>query len=1575
MLEVEFYMDQLKSDSMLNYVITIVVRKFGRTVALKEISMTERKLFELFHLIQLKAAEISQSNVSPETVLGKLYAIIRNAANMDIFKIMELPTRTKYIRTISGIPQRLQWDAEGFVGFTVEKQDCSDVLGDNQNDPTCQLEFKPVFNMETSLSLGIGYPNAKHFSQEGFILQSNLSAELPLSLRLSRSTSNKENFIELVLPPLKKAFVKGGVQVLDMEASVDSIVQWNYKISLDGAHGPSSCPYSVDTDSNPVKIVLARNFERKALSLQVSDLQYEAVVELQSDPLYSIHGNLSYSPVVGSEPIRLYHFEVGAKNSDDVKRLQMKVSKRGHESSLDVYYIRKLQSVEGAATSQAWSCRAERRTGILCSWPFCMFCGEEYFIGATISTPRWKNIQLLEGSVSQVFPDQRIDIILKTKGIHPLHKAHFKTSITRAENTSSIHSPTLRVQVEKKLNEHKINETIQTDEENGGQWSFYSLSSEVFTELYGTAGASGIFVYSRRVSRYLDIYGAELSYPSRSSQQKATFLTTMYNPNETNANVTNSYIAETTFRSTQFPILDSDSKMYSRIVNSHSKKVLYAIRLINLTKGDIKLETLNSVNKDDATNSWANFHVDQTYKLFLPEGFLHRFIKARIALERIEQVVHEAALEVSVGVGQNGLEIRYDHIPDEDNALEILTSVTTSGDTYGLHHRLEPVRDAPGIGTNGDNDAAHAESMKFKYKGTYMFEDSSMKATGIFVARSGREILPFSKFDIRVSSVDGTDLGIRIFGAEMIQPETNIQNIKMNIQKGEIKVFEFKNEINPADEVPIKGTIYLKDYGEAKFFDNTKVSNRRNLQVKVKWPSKERLIQGRISFPTSLEEPLYLDLDVLVVSEVNEETVMKNAMELKNRKWEAGLECVFVKETQNYYDKTSLKKFYRKSNYTLLTYYIPPGLQRYLVEIQSQDYSARQKESYNYLFKAGRPDVTPLHIQLGLESDEKYKVIISYTDDHPEIERSATSILNKVSSLKVCHKDNFLYIFPKLEIDLFVQNFVQMEQNYTNYHSGRNEFTNIGKVGCSSVGIYLPLCNEINMSYKFNSEHADYYEGPWVANMTIENDNKNSDIDSLNLKLQANYETVREERKTTEDNNYGDFNMVTVFLSTVRADQLMKDSYNLDYNLRSRSADGENVNTKLVNGTYVFTKMFESLDFFEFSDEHQWSQLDNGNLYIWTNLVNHTTDINQTSESATFSSQYVSLGEEESSNNITWMQLRSTLDSNGFGLLKNIILQPTAFLNTYEGTVNADFLIKTEFSPVKTFRVLLSHDHNKSENEDDESSKYDTLSKLNVILNEREISCTNSLTAADGKIVGIGNTFNGECRSVDGVYEYVTVKTFVVCPKNVLDTSEDNLVHVDVSSSWTNEDDDDTEIRISNDIIYGPTTNGVMMARLAYFENSSEVDVGRNGSIFIYQNVANMEMTRELRLTETVISDSLNVLSFTQTSLQGISQQIVDDYFNVTNLNEVQTSDTTESGQVWVDYNIDVRSNIVNQGNSSNSHFKVKWLGFEERLFHCQSFYQTCSDNGINSTDNQIDTSNYCNLAIFPAKHVLYTLV
>ncbi|CAL8089722.1 unnamed protein product [Orchesella dallaii] len=225
MFEVEFYVEKSKSQSMLNYLVTVVVRKLGKTVSLKDISVTEEKLRELYQVMQRKVGEMGQMNGAVgDLALGKLYDIIRKVVNLDIFKVIALPSRSKYIRTISGIPQRMQWDVDGFTGLIIQKQDCLGVMGGDANEDTCQSNLNPVFNLEMSLSLGIGYPDTNQFHIEGLQLQSNLTAELPLSLLFTRRTPNKESSVELIVPSLNRALVKAGVEVRSTEGSTDRLI-------------------------------------------------------------------------------------------------------------------------------------------------------------------------------------------------------------------------------------------------------------------------------------------------------------------------------------------------------------------------------------------------------------------------------------------------------------------------------------------------------------------------------------------------------------------------------------------------------------------------------------------------------------------------------------------------------------------------------------------------------------------------------------------------------------------------------------------------------------------------------------------------------------------------------------------------------------------------------------------------------------------------------------------------------------------------------------------------------------------------------------------------------------------------------------------------------------------------------------------------------------------------------------------------------------------------------------------------------------------------------------------------------
>lgn len=265
-----------------------------------------------------------------------------------------------------------------------------------------------------------------------------------------------------------------------------------------------------------------------------------------------------------------------------------------------------------------------------------------------------------------------------------------------------------------------------------------------------------------------------------------------------------------------------------------------------------------------------------------------------------------------------------------------------------------------------------------------------------------------------------------------------------------------------------------------------------------------------------------------------------------------------------------------------------------------------------------------------------------------------------------------------------------------------------------------------------------------------------------------------------------------------------------------------------------------------------------GKLHIWTNLLNHSTDSNLTSESATFSSHYVSLLKEvdENRQDITWMELRTTLISNGLGTIQGILLQPQSLLESDGGNAEFDFLIRTEFSPVKTLRLLMSHDHSKSENEDDESCKYSGLTKLNGVMNDVEISSVNSATVTFGKLIGIGNIFMGNYNcGADGTYRNLTANIFAISPPSFNMQDSDSLGHVDASISWTNADEEDTDLKIVGDCVKTANPRDGSLMRLAYFANSTDSDMERNGSLVLYKN-ADGDKDGQLRLQFTTYLNS-----------------------------------------------------------------------------------------------------------------------
>lgn len=79
--------------------------------------------------------------------------------------------------------------------------------------------------------------------------------------------------------------------------------------------------------------------------------------------------------------------------------------------------------------------------------------------------------------------------------------------------------------------------------------------------------------------------------------------------------------------------------------------------------------------------------------------------------------------------------------------------MTAAGETYGLYHHFEPMQThSDGTGVDGNDH---------KYTGTYVLAEQSLKAKGTFQARKGKEMLPFSKFEIVVNSMEENEPRIR----------------------------------------------------------------------------------------------------------------------------------------------------------------------------------------------------------------------------------------------------------------------------------------------------------------------------------------------------------------------------------------------------------------------------------------------------------------------------------------------------------------------------------------------------------------------------------------------------------------------------------------------------------------------------------------------------------------------------------------------------------------------------------------------------------------------------------------------
>lgn len=83
--------------------------------------------------------------------------------------------------------------------------------------------------------------------------------------------------------------------------------------------------------------------------------------------------------------------------------------------------------------------------------------------------------------------------------------------------------------------------------------------------------------------------------------------------------------------------------------------------------------------------------------------------------------------------------------------------MTAAGETYGLFHHIESELQYQ----QNRNDGTGVVGNDYKYTGTYVLAEESLKARGTFQARKGKEMLPFSKFDIVVNSVDEKEPEIR----------------------------------------------------------------------------------------------------------------------------------------------------------------------------------------------------------------------------------------------------------------------------------------------------------------------------------------------------------------------------------------------------------------------------------------------------------------------------------------------------------------------------------------------------------------------------------------------------------------------------------------------------------------------------------------------------------------------------------------------------------------------------------------------------------------------------------------------
>lgn len=227
----EIYVDDNRStaQSKLDFAATVIVRRFGETICIKLISVTQESILQLLQNFQLIIREVTITGHTSINAKEKLRQFIMLANQINIFNMKSLINEKIFIPTLYGIPYQLCWNVDSFSRVLINKNDCTHLFLSNDNDTSskCRVVVKPELFVDGQLSLHLDSLK----EEDGLTLHGNLTAEYPLSLEMSQNEGTKEESIKLALPSLEHSLARAQGEIKDMSGNSK---HWEYGLGMKG---------------------------------------------------------------------------------------------------------------------------------------------------------------------------------------------------------------------------------------------------------------------------------------------------------------------------------------------------------------------------------------------------------------------------------------------------------------------------------------------------------------------------------------------------------------------------------------------------------------------------------------------------------------------------------------------------------------------------------------------------------------------------------------------------------------------------------------------------------------------------------------------------------------------------------------------------------------------------------------------------------------------------------------------------------------------------------------------------------------------------------------------------------------------------------------------------------------------------------------------------------------------------------------------------------------------------------------------------------------------------------------------